>query len=162
MFKCVAAVEPEARDAANSEIHRQDVALVPAGEVGRGLKHTSYLAIRKSSGVESCGFEGVIVKPEADRIFGFHGLLNGYTGKALGAVQGQIGGDYGVRATVGSLLFGRSAELGTGGPGRLASDSHVGECFFKFGETCFIEFDVNAIAGMDALNIRLVSVTGRV
>jgi hypothetical protein len=43
-----------------------------------------------------------------------------------------------------------------------AGDSHIDECLIKSGEACLVQGYMHAIAGVKALNVRLVAVPSRV
>src|SRR6185503_2494571 len=66
------AVETEAGNAQDGELHRQHVARLAAGVVAGRLVHRGHFAIRKGGGVEARRFLRVLVEPEADRVLGFH------------------------------------------------------------------------------------------
>src|SRR6266545_2689820 len=67
-----AAVETEAGNAEDGELHRQHIAGLAARVVARCLVDSGHFTIRKGGGVEPRRVLCVLVEPEADRVFGFH------------------------------------------------------------------------------------------
>src|SRR5439155_5793538 len=66
------AVEPEAGNAEDGELHRQDIARLAARVVARRLVDSGHFTIRKGGRVEPRRVLCVLVEPEADRVFWFH------------------------------------------------------------------------------------------
>src|SRR5207237_1215038 len=75
VLECRAAVEPKAGNADDGELHRQYVAGLAARVIGRCLVDSGHFTVWKRGGVEPRRSLRVLVKPEADRVFGFHGSL---------------------------------------------------------------------------------------
>src|SRR5437870_3419670 len=67
-----AAVETEAGNAEDGELHRQNIAGLAARVVARCLVDSGHFTIRKGGGVEPRRVLCVLVEPEADRVFRFH------------------------------------------------------------------------------------------
>src|SRR5690606_39300276 len=65
-----AAVEADAGDAADGEVHHQHVALLAVGVVAGGAVDAADFAVREGLGVEAGGFLGGAIEPEADRVLG--------------------------------------------------------------------------------------------
>src|SRR5207244_4648810 len=72
VLECRAAVETEAGNAEDGELHRQNIAGLAARVVGRRLVDSGHFTIRKGGGVEPRRVLCVLVEPEADRVFRFH------------------------------------------------------------------------------------------
>src|SRR5207248_6203554 len=66
------AVETEAGNAEDGELHRQHIAGLAARVVARRLVDRGHFTIRKGGGVEPRRVLCVLVEPEADRVFWFH------------------------------------------------------------------------------------------
>src|SRR5204863_9105262 len=67
-----AAVEPEAGNAEDGELHRQDIARLAARIVAGRLVDSGHFTTRKGGGVEPRRVLCVLVEPEANRVFWFH------------------------------------------------------------------------------------------
>src|SRR3989442_10349346 len=67
-----AAVETEAGNAEDGELHRQNIAGLAARVVARCLVDRGHFTIRKGGGVEPRRVLCILVEPEADRVFRFH------------------------------------------------------------------------------------------
>ena len=67
-----AAVETEAGNAQNGELHRQHIALLAARVVTRRLVNSGHLTVREGGGVEARRLVRVLVEPEADRVLWLH------------------------------------------------------------------------------------------
>src|SRR6185295_16915961 len=67
-----AAVETEAGNAEDGELHRQNIAGLAARVVARCLVDSGHFTIRKGGGVEPRRVLCVLVEPEAERVFWFH------------------------------------------------------------------------------------------
>src|SRR5262249_25312912 len=70
--ECRAAVETEAGNAKNGELHRQHIALLAARIITGRLVNSAYLTIREGGGVESRRLKRVLVEPEADGVLWLH------------------------------------------------------------------------------------------
>src|SRR5437762_7647056 len=66
------AVEPEAGNAEDGELHRQHIAGLAARVVARRLVDSGHFTIRKGGGVEPRRVLCVLVEPETNRVFRFH------------------------------------------------------------------------------------------
>ncbi len=67
-----AAVEAEAGDAHDGELHRQHIARIAARIVAGRLVHGGHVTVRKRGGVEARRFMRVLVEPEADGVLWRH------------------------------------------------------------------------------------------
>src|SRR6185437_1718155 len=72
LFERRTAVETETGNAADSEVHGEDVALLTSRVVVRRLVHRRYLAVGKRRRIEPRRLLGVLVEPQTNRVFGFH------------------------------------------------------------------------------------------
>ena len=63
------AIQSETGNAEHGEFHRQHVARLAAGKVGRRLVHGRHRAVGKGRGIEPRRLLGVLVEPQADGIF---------------------------------------------------------------------------------------------
>src|SRR5437899_6671871 len=72
VLECRAAVETEAGNAEDGELHSQNIAGLAARVVARCLVDSGHFAVRKGGGVEPRRVLCVLVEPEADRVLWFH------------------------------------------------------------------------------------------
>jgi hypothetical protein len=77
------AVQSDAGNAEDGEFDGEDVTRLARGIVARRLVHAGHLAVGKGRRVKVCGRFGVLVEPEADRVFG-DGFVHGNTTNETG------------------------------------------------------------------------------
>ena len=68
MLELWAAVQPDAGDADDSELDRQDIALLAVGIVARCAQDGANRAVGECFGIEVCGVNGGVLVPQTDRI----------------------------------------------------------------------------------------------
>lgn len=85
VFNVRAAVEADAGNAADRELDNEDVASLARGIVAGRVVDSRHFAIRKRGRIEARRVEGVLIKPEANRVFGnrlFHRVIFVRSGSA--------------------------------------------------------------------------------
>ena len=69
-----AAVQADAGDADDGECNREHVSLLASGVVGGRAEHLADGAVGEGGSVEVGGLDGAAVKPQAQGVFGGHGV----------------------------------------------------------------------------------------